>query len=722
MADTQLTPSSARASSTYSTFTPAKAIDGDTGTNWSATGNNRHWLEVDLGSVQAFSKVRFYQGAAGEEYEVWTSPDGFMWDKVADSTAVADDDWTEFRFHPVEARYVLMRHSVGNDWGNAAEVEVWMEDAYTAFTGGTRVRRYLAGSDFTAGSTGGASASSTYSAADVDEPPHLQGYNEGGTADKWLSNGVAEGEWWKWDLGQAVPISRILVYSDNNSTVDFTPEVSTDDSAWDAFDTARVGVSTLTTPITFTDTEVSVRYVRITGGNVSGGAWMSISGVFVETDADIVEYGASAPPAAGTWALPDGSTWETFGRLRRRVTSTADEYGTAKYGGATYGGYSTRDSEEVDAYLMEVVTRTGKNYFRDAPRAGTARVRLANEDGRFSDIANHYSAPGDWGEFHMVTDFGSGPDLRWVFAGTIDSAKSVMLPIGREVVDLVLFDPFLELAAIDTPAFRDLGDGDTTYQRMQRLRSASSATNIATFGFGHNIIDPGTGGGPVGEWEDPTMLPTDLGGNRLTEMKQTMVLEGGELYINPEASQLSGGRRKVRLEFLGREWYSTRTRSTTTQATFGGTGVGITDAVVSLEAARVVNEATVTNDGGTPQTYADETPALRAQYGPRTLNLAGLRGDTDADALTLATFLVNSRKDAGSAPAVRSVVMPVVDADSLEVASLLELYDLVAYDVDALGAWDITGYSHVVGISHRIRQGGDWEVVYTLDDTYASAP
>lgn len=301
MADTQLTISSARASDVYTTFVAADAIDGDTGTNWSASNNGNHWLEVDLGLARFASKLRVHQSAAGEEYDVWASADGLAWRKVLASTAVNDDLWTDLRFHPIEARYFLVRHTAGNDWASLNEVEVWMEETPVSFPGGTQVMRYLAGSDFANQAV--CSASTTYSASDVNKPPLMYGYNLSANGDKWVSNGAAEGEWWKIDLGEALDISRVLVYTANNSNVDFTVEVSTDDSSWSAFDTAKVGASSYTNPLTFTDTEVSARYVRVTGGNVSGGDWMEVSGLFVEKDADVVEWAGGGGGGGGLSAM-----------------------------------------------------------------------------------------------------------------------------------------------------------------------------------------------------------------------------------------------------------------------------------------------------------------------------------------------------------------------------------------------------------------------------------
>ena len=707
MADTQLTPSSARASATYSTYVAANAIDGDTGTNWSAPSNAYHWLEVDLGSVQDFSKLRFYQGAAGEEYDFWISADGFEWHQVAGSTAVADDAFTDITFHPVSARYVLCRHTVGNDWANASEVEVWMEESYTSYTPGTRVARYLAGPDFTGDAV--ATASSTYTGADPYEPIELEGYEQSGTSEKWLSNGAAEGEWLKLDLGQAVPITRVLVHSGNSSSVDFTVETSSDDSTWDAFDTTKVGVANRLSPLSFTDDEVTARYVRVTAGNVSGSDWCEITGLYVETDAAIAEYGAT-PATPGDWELVDGSSWTIVGTLHRRITSTADEYGTAEYGYSRYGGYSVVDSEDVSAYLVAPLTiRRGKNYFRDEFRAGVATVLLDNVDGRFSDTASHYSRPGDFLELAAAVVSGATDEERPLFFGRIDSARDVMTPSGRELVALVAYDAFPDLAGLETPGVAEpgVGDGETFRVRMARLIAESSEAvgELETFGTSANFADP-------------TLLPTTLSENRLSEIHRTVATEGGEFWIAPGPVAVGDDLRPVAVQ-AGRDWPDA-TRSSTVQASFGDTDIGIVDAVRSSERARVVNEATIANEGGIPQTYRVETASLIAPYGRRTYRRTDLIGDTDSDALALATHIVTVLKDL--APAVRSVTVPVVDGDSLLAATGLDFLDLISYSIDGLAAWSLTGYAHIIGIQHSIEAGSDWVVTFTLDETQAEAP
>lgn len=551
----------------------------------------------------------------------------------------------------------------------------------------------------------------TASATDLGGPEFLDDL-----ADPWRGKSY----YVDYDYGSAISAKNLLVVGDHATNVLNTFKLyhSDDGANWTLFHTQTTDIQTLVGDprewlvLNFEDVGAtdpgSHRYwrVEITGYGGSGAELLYM--IFLEGTTNTTL--ASGPPTPGTWELADGSTWSIVGMLHRRVTSTIDEYGTAEYGASRYGGYSIVDSEDVSSYLMSPLsTRRGKNYFRDSFRAGSARVLLDNADGAFSDTATHYTRPGDFVELAVEVDSGATTETRPLFFGRIDSARDLMTPSGLELLELVVYDAFPDLAGLETPgvAAPGVGSGETFRTRMARLIEESS-----------EAVGELEQHGTAGTYEDPTLLPTLLSENRLSEIQRTVATEGGEFWINP-GPLVVGDDLRPEPVIAGRGW-PTATRSAAVQAAFGDTDIGITNAVRSSERAHIVNEATVGNDGGTPQTYRIETASLIAPYGRRTLRVTNLLGDTDADALALATHLVDTLKDLS--PAVRSVTVPVVDGASLLAATGLEFLDLISYSIDGLAAWSLTGYAHVIGISHSIEAGSDWTVTLTLDETQAVAP
>jgi hypothetical protein len=67
---------------------PSYAVDGDYGTRWASEWVDTAWLQVDLGSVQSFNRVRLaWEAAYAKGYTVQASDDGNNWRTVHTTTA-----------------------------------------------------------------------------------------------------------------------------------------------------------------------------------------------------------------------------------------------------------------------------------------------------------------------------------------------------------------------------------------------------------------------------------------------------------------------------------------------------------------------------------------------------------------------------------------------------------------------------------------------------------
>jgi beta-galactosidase len=89
-------------------YPPSAAVDGNMNTRWSSAFVDPSWIQLDLGSVQAFNRVvLFWQNAYGTQYQIQTSPDLQQWTTVYTQTA-GQGGTEDISFPTVNARYVRM--------------------------------------------------------------------------------------------------------------------------------------------------------------------------------------------------------------------------------------------------------------------------------------------------------------------------------------------------------------------------------------------------------------------------------------------------------------------------------------------------------------------------------------------------------------------------------------------------------------------------------------
>jgi beta-glucanase (GH16 family) len=77
----------ASSSNENSSFGPANAVDGNTGTRWSSAFSDPQWIRVDLGASHTISRVVLnWEAAYGRAYQIQTSPDGNAWTTIFSTT------------------------------------------------------------------------------------------------------------------------------------------------------------------------------------------------------------------------------------------------------------------------------------------------------------------------------------------------------------------------------------------------------------------------------------------------------------------------------------------------------------------------------------------------------------------------------------------------------------------------------------------------------------
>jgi hypothetical protein len=120
----------ATASSTYSTYTPDKAVDGITNNFWNSGGRAPRWIYVDLGSVRSLTEVKVLAGpgtpAGTTFYNVDVSNNASSWTTVATASNGSATTFTSSSVS-TSARYVriyVTSHSA-NSWIALYEFQVY---------------------------------------------------------------------------------------------------------------------------------------------------------------------------------------------------------------------------------------------------------------------------------------------------------------------------------------------------------------------------------------------------------------------------------------------------------------------------------------------------------------------------------------------------------------------------------------------------------------------
>ena len=109
----------ASASSFQVGFTAAKAIDGDSGTQWKSSVKNGSWLKLDFGSEQTFDRV-VYDGTKIDSFSIEYSANDIAWNAVINP---AEAPAGTVSFDSVSARY--LRFNVNGNRPELNELETY---------------------------------------------------------------------------------------------------------------------------------------------------------------------------------------------------------------------------------------------------------------------------------------------------------------------------------------------------------------------------------------------------------------------------------------------------------------------------------------------------------------------------------------------------------------------------------------------------------------------
>jgi hypothetical protein len=300
---------------------------------------------------------------------------------------------------------------------------------------------------------------------------------------------------------------------------------------------------------------------------------------------------------------------------------------------------------------------------------GTCTVRLFDKTGKYS------------------AEQASGP-----YYGNIRPLRRVRVKATISAVDYWLFYGFLRRCESDP----DYGSHTATLEAVDLfvwldrinpvIASTGATTTGAAIGFLLDAID----------WTDPTMRSLATGDNipdfsadgsatALSLIGDLLEAERGLFYVRGDGVAV----------YESRHARSQGAR-VTSQATIAGTMRAVAPGV---DLDTILNRATVTATGGTPQTYTDSASAT--EFGPSDFSAIDTPYlSTDNQALSLSKYMVSQRKD--PLPSARSLVLRAVESTVRLPMLQRELGDRVTVTNAITG---MNADYHIEALTHAINTG-----------------
>ena len=333
---------------------------------------------------------------------------------------------------------------------------------------------------------------------------------------------------------------------------------------------------------------------------------------------------------------------------------------------------------DVSTSTLNISTRRGRNLLQDNYESGQATIRVVDPNGDWNP--QNTSSP-YYGLLQPLRKIQAsaiyGGVTYGLFGGYITEYRYTY-PRGQETgyVDFICYDAFRLMYNSNVTTVTGGTAGQTTAQRVQSI--------LTMIAWPAAFTSIGTGA---------TTVQADPGTTRtvLEAIQTCEFTEQGAFYIDENGVATFKGRQFV---------YDAQSASPTV---FNQTGTGINYAGITfaLDDKTIVNKATVTRIGGTAQTYSDATSI--AQYFTRSITATDMLMQTDANALSLATAYVTSRKD--TSIRIETITLDLMTPSysaGITAALSLDFFNTVDITNEQPGGSTIQKKLQVQGIAHNI--------------------
>lgn len=368
-----------------------------------------------------------------------------------------------------------------------------------------------------------------------------------------------------------------------------------------------------------------------------------------------------------------------------------------KIGVGTLGSDSNNNLVvDVSSQTVKATIRSGYNLIQDQFQAGEATFRVIDPNGDWNPnntASPYYGYLTPLRKVRFSATYNGGG--YFLFSGYI-TQYNYSYPKDQEIgyVDLVCIDAFrlLNLAGITTVASATAGQ-DTGTRINKILDQVSFPNSLRSIETGLTTCQA-----------DPSTLRTAL-----AAIKNVEFSEQGAFYMD------GGGT----ATFKNRSTIEKAAGQTPTLFANDGSGIGYFNINPVYDDKLIINQATITRIGGTPQTAANA--ASVSKYFPHSVNYDNLVVQTDAEASNIAKTYV----------ATRAETTLRIDAITLDLTT-------PNYNAGILAALDFDYFTNVrvknvgqdgstidktlqvVGISHDVTPNS-WKTTFTLSEPLVDA-
>jgi hypothetical protein len=331
---------------------------------------------------------------------------------------------------------------------------------------------------------------------------------------------------------------------------------------------------------------------------------------------------------------------------------------------------------DVTPVTRSIQIKRGRNILRDTYEAGTATVRIYDQDGRFNPQNTSSDLFGQLTPLrklrisasYLGTSYYLFSGYTTTYTYTYDQAEQV------SYVDITAVDGFRLFNLANITTVTGQANGDNTGQRIGKILDTVSFPNsMRTLDTGNSLCQA-----------DPATTRTALQAIVNAEFS-----EQGAFYMNSEGQAVFKNRTAVVASAGG------------TPIEFNQTGdIPYKNLSFAFDDKLIINQATITRIGGTAQ-FAQDTGSV-ATYFPHSVNYNDLVVQTDTDANNIARIYVATRSDTTIRidsmqvdlldPAVPTGTMLAMDYfQNVDISNIQPDGSTITKNLQVQGlAWDIT--------------------------------
>ena len=342
---------------------------------------------------------------------------------------------------------------------------------------------------------------------------------------------------------------------------------------------------------------------------------------------------------------------------------------------------------DVSNQVNKVSIRRGYNLLQEQFQAGTATVRLLDQNGDWNPT--NPSSP-YYGLLVPLRKIRISADENNLFSGyttaynyTWDKEQNI------GYVDIELVDAFRLLNMANITTVTGATAGETTGNRITDI--------LNTIGFPSSMRDIEAGS---------TTVQTDPGSARtsLQAIQNMEFSEQGAFYIQPSGNA----------QFLSRSTIQSKSGANPTFFSNDGTGISYRNIVTALDDKLVINQTSITRAGGTAQ-IANNT-ASQIKYFPHSYTATDLLVQTDAQALDIAQAYTATRAETTLRVDALTLDLNTADYAAGTTAALtLDFFDTIRVKNVGQDGTVIDKTLQCMGVSHEITPG-TWNTTFVTSE------